>query len=89
MISTHTRERIYVRLKDIVTEDDVQWFIHASHHFTEGKHYVRVRDLGRVIWTDDSIGDTLVCVIINGVVVTAMLSFASQRWEDGKFWRLT
>ena len=76
------------RLKDIVTVQDVKHMDEASEHFKTGKHYVNVRDLGKVQWTDDSIGDTLVCILFEGKVVTAMLSFSSQRWSDGKFWRL-
>jgi hypothetical protein len=89
MISTHTRNRIHERLNGIVTEQDVHEFLKAAGTFTSGKHYVNVRSLGSTHWTDDSIGDCIVCVIIHGVVVTAMLSFASQRWDDGKYWRLT
>ena len=89
MITTHTRERIHGRLKGIVTEQDVREMDRASVHFTKGKHYVNVRTLGSVQWTDDSVGDTVVCIIQDGNVKTAMLSFASQRWDDGKYWRLT
>ena len=88
MITTHTREKIHGRLKGIVTERDVHEMLKASKHFRKGKHYVAVRRLEHVHWTDDSIGDTLVCIIHNGNVKTAMLSFASQRWDDGKYWRL-
>ena len=88
MITTHTRERIEYRLDGIVTDADVLEMDKASEHFGTGKHYVNVRDLGRVRWTDDSIGDTLVCIVCEGKVVTAMLSFASQRWDDGKYWRV-
>jgi hypothetical protein len=88
MITIHTRERIFGRLKDIVTEHDVFEMVQASEHFTSGKHYVNVRNLNAVHWTDDSIGDTIVCVIQDGNVKTAMLSFASQRWEDGEYWRV-
>ena len=89
MISIHTRERIWGRLEGIVTEHDCEEMERASNHFTKGKHYVRIRSFRSVQWVDDSIGDCLVCVIINGVVVTAMLSFESQRWDDGEYWRLT
>ena len=89
MITLHARDQIYGRLEGIVTELDVGEMLRASQHFTSGKHYVNVRNLGSVHWTDDSIGDTLVCIIQNGNVKTAMLSFASQRWTDGRYWRLT
>ena len=88
MITTHARENILGRLKGIVSEHDVFEMVQASEHFTSGKHYVNVRDLGSVKWTDDSIGDVLVCIIQDGNVKTAMLSFASQRWDDGKYWRV-
>jgi hypothetical protein len=89
MITAHTRERIWNRLDGIVTESDAREFLRAAKHFTSGKHYIQVRQFGHVLWTDDSIGDCLVCVIIDGVVVTAMLSFVTQRWDDGEYWRLT
>ena len=89
MISIHTRERIWGRLEGIVTEADCLEFEKASEYFVKGKHYVQIRKFGRVLWTNDSIGDCLVCVIIDGVVVTAMLSFVTQRWDDGEYWRLT
>ena len=89
MITIHARDQIGDRLEGIVTDQDIREMLKASEHFTNGKHYVNVRNLGSVHWTNDSIGDTLVCIVNNGNVVTAMLSFASQRWSDGKYWRLT
>lgn len=89
MITIHARDQIQGRLKGIVTEFDVLEMVRASQHFTKGKHYVNVRTLDAIAWTDDSVGDTLVCIILDGSVKTAMLSFASQRWDDGKYWRLT
>ena len=89
MITLHAQGQIHIRLKGIVTVRDVLEMQKASQHFTSGKHYVNVRNLGSVHWTDDSVGDTLVCIIQDGNVKTAMLSFASQRWADGKYWRLT
>ena len=88
MITIHARENIFGRLNGIVTEHDVFEMVQASDHFTQGKHYVNVRNLGSVEWTEDSIGDTLVCIIQDGNVKTAMLSFASQRWDDGQYWRV-
>ena len=88
MITTHAREQIFDRLDGIVNVQDVKNMLDASEHFTQGKHYVNVRNLGCVTWTDDSVGDTLVCIVNDGNVVTAMLSFSTQRWSDGKYWRL-
>jgi hypothetical protein len=88
MITYHTRERLSNRLKDIATREDWQAMIEASDHFTQGKHYVKVRNLGSTHYLDDSVGDTLVCIILDGEVKTAMLSFSSQTWHDGETWRL-
>lgn len=89
MITLHARDQIWGRLEGIVTDQDVREMVQASEHFTIGKHYVNVRNLGSVHWTNDSIGDTLVCIVQDGNVKTAMLSFASQRWDDGEYWRVS
>ena len=89
MITTHTRDRIHGRLSGIVTDLDVKDMDYLSGHLLKGKHYIAIRDLGKVRWTEDSIGDTLVCIVYEGKVVTAMLSFASQRWDDGRYWSVT
>ena len=88
MITTHARFRVYDRLQGIVTELDVLDMDFYSKHLTKGKWYVQVRALNRTHWTDDSVGDTIVCIIQDGNVKTAMLSFASQEWDDGRNWRL-
>ena len=85
MITTHTRDRITRRLKGIATDLDVKDMDYLSEQYPKGKWYFAIRDLGRVQWTDDSIGDTLVCIVYEGKVVTAMLSFSSQRWDDGEY----
>jgi hypothetical protein len=88
MIDMHTLERLNRRLRGIVNEDDVSEMVKACSHFPEGKHYVKIRDLGSTRYLDDSVGDTLACILHNGQVKTAMLCFSSQTWEDGKTWRL-
>jgi hypothetical protein len=88
MITTHTRERIWRRLKGIVNEHDVYEMTQASEHFTSGKHYVKVRSLSRIHYLDDSVGDTLACIVHDGNVITAMLCLDTQTWHDGKTWRV-
>ena len=88
MISLHTHKRLMNRLKDIVTRDDFDEMEKASKHFVSGKHYVKVRNLGTTRYLDDSVGDTLACIILDGEVKTAMLCFSSQTWHDGETWRL-
>lgn len=88
MINKHTYERIYGRLDGIVTGDDITAMLDAAKHFTSGKHYVKIRELGEIVYLDDSVGDTLACILYDGKVTTAMLCFSSQKWHDGKTWRL-
>lgn len=88
MIDTHTLERLNVRLHGIVTQDDVSEMVLACAQFPTGKHYVKIRHLGRTMYLDDSIGDTLACILYDGQVKTAMLCYSSQTWDDGKTWRL-
>ena len=88
MITPHARFRVYDRLRGIVTERDVIEMLKASDHFTEGKHYVKVRSLGKMHYLDDSVGDTLACIILDGQVKTAMLCLSSMTWHDGETWRL-
>jgi hypothetical protein len=88
MMNSHTRKRIYNRLDGIVTDADIHEMFKASKHFTSGKHYVKIRNLGTTWYLDDSVGDTLACIVFDGLVVTAMLCFASQTWDDGKTWSL-
>jgi hypothetical protein len=88
MITLHARENIFDRLSGIVTEHDVFEMIQASENFSNGKHYVKVRSLGSMHYLDDSVGDTLACIVNDGNVITAMLCMSSMTWHDGKTWRL-
>lgn len=88
MIDMHTLTRLNRRLQGIVTHDDVTEMIRACNEFPEGKHYVKIRNLGSTRYLEDSVGDTLACILHNGQVKTAMLCFSTQTWGDGKTWRL-
>jgi hypothetical protein len=88
MITTHAKDRITRRLSGIVTQDDISSMTLASVRFPNGKHYVKLRGLGRTYYREDSVGDTLCVILYDGEVKTAMLCYSSQTWDDGKTWRL-
>lgn len=54
--------------------------------YRKGKHYIRIANLGKMYYAHDgSNGDTLVAIVLDGSVVTIMLSKQHQRWADGTF----
>ena len=85
MMTQHTIGRIRGRLGSMITRDDIARMSEASQKYRKGKHYVAVRFLDRVHYLDDSTGDSIVCIVTDGNVITAMLSKRTQRWRDGGY----
>lgn len=85
MITFHAKDRITTRLNGIITTNDVRLMGLASETWTTGKHYVTVRYLTEIVRLEDSVGNSIVAVIEDGNVKTAMLRKTTQRrYTDGQ-----
>lgn len=85
MITQHVENRIKNRLQGLVDNND---FIHVqsvAQSLNPRKHYIRIKQFNTPVFLDDSKGDCITFIIENNRIITAMLSFNKQRWNDGTF----
>lgn len=85
MITQHAATRITRRLQGIITRQDVKHVSSIADKLNSRKHYIRIKQLDAVHNIRGSKGDCVTVIIEDNNVVTAMLSFNSQRWNDGTF----
>ena len=85
MITQHAATRITHRLNGLISKNDIKHMSKIADGLNARKHYIRIKQLGKVMHFPGSTGDCVTVIIENNNVVTAMLSRNSQRWNDGTF----
>lgn len=85
MITNHAIERITNRLQGIITSADINHAMKVATMVNPRKHYIRIKQLPKTVYLDDSSGDCITAIVIDNRLVTMMLSHNNQRWQDGTF----